>query len=346
MYTFTNFCYNTKMWIKIQEESKMRSNRNKIYGILCVSCVAAILGTGCGSKAAQENQDAYRQIGINNLEAGKYEDAVDAFQKALDESLAVIGKEEIDICYYKAKAQYLSGDVDGAIETYDALISYDKKNSDAYYLRGSIYLTEGQEEDALSDYAAAVKQDDENYDLYIQVYTDLAAAGHTDEAEGYLKEATAVTGKNVKDYAMRGKAYVLLGDYDNATEQLDKAIEAGSEDAILYRAQVYEKQGDDDQAKSMYEEYVKNNSDNSAALGSLGSMLLEEGNYEDALNYIQMALALDDVENEQELRKNEILAYEYKKDFASAKEKMSSYVTDYPDDAEAVREYQFLQTRQ
>ena len=47
----------------------------------------------------------------------------------------------------------------------------------------------------------------------------------------------------------------------------------------------------------------------------------------------------------QNLRKNEILAYEYKKDFASAKEKMASYIEDYPEDETALREYQFLQTR-
>ena len=51
------------------------------------------------------------------------------------------------------------------------------------------------------------------------------------------------------------------------------------------------------------------------------------------------------MEDEQNLRRNEILAYEYKGDFASAKEKMASYVEDYPEDETAAREYQFLQTR-
>ena len=134
-------------------------------------------------------------------------------------------------------------------------------------------------------------------------------------------------------------------DYDKAKEQLDKAIELGSEQATLYRAQVYSVEGDDDKAKSLYENYVKNNEDNAAALGNLGSILLEQGNYDDALTYIQMALSLEGDKDEQVLRRNEILAYEYKKDFASAKAKMESYVADYPDDAAAAREYQFLQTR-
>lgn len=316
-----------------------------IYGILAATVLASGIFTGCGDKEAKENQAAYRQIGINDMKDGNYEEAIDAFQKALDESLAVIGEEEIDICYYKAQAQYLAGDIDGALETYTALIDYDKKNADAYYLRGSLYLLEGENEKALDDYASAVNYDSKNYDLLIQAYSDLSGAGYTEEANTYLEKAVEVSGKSASDYAMRGKAYVLMGDYDHAVEQLDKAIDLGSDDAILYRAQVYEVQGDSEKAQSLYENYVETNSDNPAALGNLGSMLLEEGKYDEALTYIQMALASEDVSNEQELRKNEILAYEYKKDFASAKEKMQSYVVDYPEDAEAQREYQFLQTR-
>ena len=313
--------------------------------MLAAGILLAGMAAGCGNSKNKEDQEAYRQIGINNLEQGKYDDAVDAFQKALDQSLATIGAEELDICYYKAQAQSMAGDTKGALETYTALIDYDKKNADAYYLRGSLYLLEGEDKKALADYASAVENDDANYDLYIQAYSDLTDAGFSDEAKQYLEDAVQVSGKDAQDYAMRGKAYALLGEYDKAAEQLDKAVELKSDDAILYRAQVYEATGDSDKAQSLYEEYVKTNEDNPAALGSLGSMLLEAGKYEDALNYIQTALASEDVEDEQNLRRNEILAYEYKGDFASAKEKMASYVEDYPEDETAAREYQFLQTR-
>ena len=313
--------------------------------MLAAGILLAGMAAGCGNSKNKEDQEAYRQIGINNLAQGKYDDAVDAFQKALDQSLATIGAEELDICYYKAQAQYMAGDTKGALETYTALIDYDKKNADAYYLRGSLYLLEGEDKKALADYASAVENDDANYDLYIQAYSDLTDAGFSDEAKQYLEDAVQVSGKDAQDYAMRGKAYALLGEYDKAAEQLDKAVELKSDDAILYRAQVYEATGDSDKAQSLYEEYVKTNEDNPAALGSLGSMLLEAGKYEDALNYIQTALASEDVEDEQNLRRNEILAYEYKGDFASAKEKMASYVEDYPEDETAAREYQFLQTR-
>ena len=48
---------------------------------------------------------------------------------------------------------------------------------------------------------------------------------------------------------------------------------------------------------------------------------------------------------EQELRRNEIIALEYLQDFVQAREKMTSYLADYPDDEAAAREYEFLQSR-
>ena len=42
---------------------------------------------------------------------------------------------------------------------------------------------------------------------------------------------------------------------------------------------------------------------------------------------------------------NEIVAYEYKRDFATAKEKMKIYLEQYPEDEAALRENEFLSTR-
>ena len=60
------------------------------------------------------------------------------FRRHWTSRVGSVGAEELDICYYKAKAQYLSGDVDGAIDTYTAIIDYNK-DSDAYYLR-AVYI--------------------------------------------------------------------------------------------------------------------------------------------------------------------------------------------------------------
>ena len=63
---------------------------------------------GCTNER-KENQTAYRQIGINAMESGDYAGAVDAFNSALGQCIGKITENELDICYYKAAAQYAGG---------------------------------------------------------------------------------------------------------------------------------------------------------------------------------------------------------------------------------------------
>ena len=137
------------------------------YKTASAALIAALaLNMGACAKKDNKEQDAYRQYGITCLESGNYEEALKAFQNALDQSLGKAGEKELDICFYKAKAQLLSGDTDAALETYNAIIKYNK-DARAYYLRGNLYFDMGQQEQALADYDQAVKRDSDNYELYI-----------------------------------------------------------------------------------------------------------------------------------------------------------------------------------
>ena len=203
--------------------------------------IAAMSMAGCNNKA-KENQEAYKTIGINNMEQGNYNDAIAAFQSALDQSLAVVGPEEVDICFYKAMAQYKSGNTEDALATYTALLTYDKKNADAYVLRGNLYLDQGDEAKAFEDYKEAVANDSKNLELYISIYENLTGAGYEQDGLEIVKQAVEVTGSKANDYARRGRAYTLLGEYSDAETELDKAIEGESTEALLYKGQLLEAQ--------------------------------------------------------------------------------------------------------
>ena len=141
--------------------------------------------TGCTNER-KENQTAYRQIGINAMENGDYAGAVDAFNSALGQCIGKITENELDICYYKAAAQYAGGDSAGAVDTYTAIIDYDKKAADAYYLRGCVYLKQGNTEGAVSDFDEAVKNNSSDYELYVNIYENLSAYDMTEKGEEYL----------------------------------------------------------------------------------------------------------------------------------------------------------------
>lgn len=301
--------------------------------------------TGCQNEEALKKEKEYRKAGIAKMEAGDYAGAVDDFQKALEQSLAVVGDLEIDICYYKAAAQYKSGDIDGALETYQALMDYDKKSDEPYYLRGCVYLKEGEIEKAKKDYYKAFELNENDYELYVSVYENLIGIGETEEAGKVLDKALELKSEEAEDYRERGHIYLLKGDYESARKELDKAINKEDMKALLYMAQVYDAQGNTSQAQALYESYSARTGSDSEAIRTLGEMQMEQGNYQQALDFFQKALSAENVINEQAIRKDEIIAYEQLKDFASAKEKMSAYLEDYPEDAQAQREFVFLQTR-
>ena len=108
--------------------------RKSLCALLLLS--AATLFAGCASNQARlEKEEAYRKIGINAMESENYAAAIEAFTNALEQA-GDVGANEVDICYYKAAAQFAAGSLTDAVETYETLLEYDKENSDAYFLRG------------------------------------------------------------------------------------------------------------------------------------------------------------------------------------------------------------------
>ncbi len=318
----------------------------KNMAVLCTALLLAGCLAGC-EDTAKENQLAYKTVGINALEAGDYPAAVDAFSRALEQSIGIIGAEEIDLCYYKADALYRSGDTEGALNLYQAMLAYDDKLSEAYFLRGNLYLDQGNATDAIADYHEAVKYDDKDLALYIAICENLTNTGHAEEGKEFLTQATTITGDQASDHALRGRAYTLLGNYLEADKELQEAVLAGDTDALLYRGQLLMKNGDGDGARALYESYLEKKGENAEAYNALGCMEMQIGDYASALSYFEQALANAEQTgvNPQEILRNRILAYEYNGQFAQAKIAMEEYAATYPLDTDMEKEYTFLQTR-
>jgi tetratricopeptide (TPR) repeat protein len=108
----------------------------------------------------------------------------------------------------------------------------------------------------------------------------------------------------------------------------------------------YEKLGDYNYAASLYQKQLEADAENAALYNQLGLCKLESGEYAAALNAFNSGLALENNQDVLQLLKfNQIVAYEYTGDFKKAASLMKDYLESYPDDAQAVREYEFLSTR-
>ncbi len=297
-----------------------------------------------------EDEIAYRQVGILNMDSGNYEEAVLAFDTALEQRIGGITETELDICYYRIEALYASGDVAGAMESVQALLEYDKKNGTAYFLRGSMLLEQGDGEAALLDYKNAVKYCAKDYDLYIKIYERLSAYNLPEEGKEYLNQALDKKGNSASDSASRGRIYYLLGDYASAQKELERAVEKKNIKANLYLAQVYDALEDAVKAEEYYQAYLSSGEADAAAMSGLAAIEIQKGNYAGALPYIRQGLSMEEVPNRRELLYQQIIACEYTYDFAGAWDSINIYATEYPDsyqaDEQLQREFVFLQNRQ
>lgn len=309
--------------------------------LLCLLC--GVLLVACKSDGNRE-EEAYRQYGINCMESGKYEDAIDSFQKALDKSPGKVGETELDICFYKARAHYLNGEIKEALSIYEAVIAYNQDGR-AYYLRGNLRLDLGETEKALEDYKKAVEAEKNNYELFLGIYESLVSHNKKEEALPYLEQAEQIEGEDASACLYQGRIHYLKQEYDAAIEALLKAEKGKEPLAAYYLGLSYEAKGDKTKAEEYLKRYLDSGIASSYDLYQLGSNEAAAGDYAQAIVYFEAGLAMDNVPNKQNLMKGAVSAYEYNGDFASAKRMLTEYLKLYPSDEEAKKEAAFLETR-
>ncbi|MBR4026449.1 MAG: tetratricopeptide repeat protein [Lachnospiraceae bacterium] len=319
-------------------------NRLKYITLLSLLICSTFLFTGCSNKEREEKKLTYRNAGIEHLEKGEYEKALEEFQNALSQSLGTIGEIEEDICFYKAKAQCLAGNTKEALETYGALIDYNK-NSKAYFLRGNLYYTLGKEKKALEDYKSAAENEHSDYELYIAIYEVLQAKGKEKEGQEYLNSALEIEGDKAKDKMQKGRINFLLGEYQDAIDLLTVAAKGNQNDAYYYLSEIYNAIGDIPTSQEYLSKYMESEDVDSYKLYEVGKTQLSRNNHTMAISCFKMALELEEIPNKPVIMKKLVEVYESLEDFASAKAIMAQYVSEYPEDEEAQREYTFLETR-
>lgn len=319
-------------------------NKTKRFTIIFMLAALCVTLSGCESKETTKAKTAYRQYGINCIEEGKYDEALEAFQKALNLSVGKVGETELDICFYKAEALYKKGNVTEAVEVYDAIVDYNE-DPQAYYLRGCLYFGQGQSAQGMKDLSTAAQKAEKDYDLYIGIYQTLKAYGMEEDGLKYLNEALNFKGEKAYDNMQKGRVTYLMGDYEGAKALLQKAVDGKEQKAYYYLSEVYDALGDEQAADASFQSYLKSGLADSIDLYETGVRCMEKENYEDAVKYFEAALELEEVPNRQFVMQKAIYAYEYVQDFQQAKVMMEEYRQLYPEDTSMDKEFVFLETR-
>ena len=300
-------------------------------------------------EAVQENEEqmlAWRGLGLADMGLAQYEEAETAFQNALDAADEKMPENTQDLKLYLAAVEYRLAEYEKTIDTCTEILDAQEKGvADAYYLRGASQLHEGNQEDAKADFDSAVNLMPDDYDLYLNIYETYREMNLSAVGGEYLQSALAIEGTEQEDYYNRGRIYYYLGDYDKAQSELIKVVEQKYEPAMTLMGRVYLAQEDYDHAEAVYETMQSEFGESAAGYNGLALCALARGEYDTALDEIGKGLALDGTDDRQELYFNEIVAYERKLDFETAKAKAEAYVEKYPSDEAGQKEWTFLKTR-
>ncbi|WP_081779955.1 tetratricopeptide repeat protein [Butyrivibrio proteoclasticus] len=348
----------------------------KLRQTALIVAMAALL-VGCGSLSGRHNIDS----GFAYIESHEYTNALSSFdeaekngedpclihrgrgiaylrsgesQKAVTELLASLAADEgivddmdFDTNYYLAEAYYNLGEYEKAKEVYDAILSLKGKDSQAFYLRGVCELASDNHDSAKSDFSKAIALNSRDYTMIIMIYKSLAEYGYEEEATSILQTAMDQGSSHMTNFE-KGQISFYLGNNAEAQSYLEAARnerDQEKEPVVLMLGMTGEKQGDYNYAVSVYKTYLSENPASARVYNQLGMCQIKQGDYNGAISSFELGIAVDDKELNQALMLNEITAYEYMGDFATASSMMANYLDLYPDDEAAIRENVFLSTR-
>ncbi len=294
--------------------------------------------------ALEDLVQAYRGEGIAYMGLGNYEEAVTSFTNALNATKPDQAEVIQDLRMYKASAQYQMGEYEGCKVTCTELLAVEELY-EPYYLRGACKMEEGQEKEAEADFDQAVRLNPKDYNLYLNIYEIYKEKNLSSDAGKYLEQALTIGGEEAEDLYQRGRIYYYLGNYEKAKEQLSGAALQSHGSAILLLSQVNIETGDVESAQTLAQQYLTEIGETPQVYNVMALVYLAQDQYDAALEQINKGLALGMEDGKQDLLFNEIVAYEKKLDFQTAKAKAETYVSLYPSDKQGQKEYEFLSTR-
>lgn len=167
---------------------------------------------------------------------------------------------------------------------------------------------------SVKDGTAALEEGD--YAAAAELFEE--AARKAEKKEDYEQAADAYRGL--------GMAYYEQGDYENASTNLQKALDLGGKETPV----IYNMIGVCGMQLEDYE------SARTAFETGIAAASLDDGSEEGSTDY---------TETVKEMKYNRIICCEKSGDWTAAKEAAQEYMAEYPDDTEMQHEWEFLQTR-
>ena len=274
--------------------------------------VTAVCLTGCTERSAEGSLTAQ---GMDAIQALDYQAALEYFQQAVNN-----GEDDVPALRGAGMAYMGMAKYEEAVQVFDQALDY-------------------------TDEKMAAKLTPEDYTLYLNIYECYEAQNLSALGDEYLQTALNITPKGAEDYYCIGQIYYYLEQYDQAQNALISPVNEKYLPALGLMGRIYLAQNDYAHAKGMYQLIQQESGESAQTYNGLALCALASGEYDAALEYIQQGLNMEGDAGKQELFFNEIVAYERKLDFVTARVKAEAYTSLYPTDEAGQKELEFLSTR-
>lgn len=280
-------------------------------------------------KPLEKNSDYYNQLGIENFEAGAYEEAVKNYTRAIKMNPGPLN-------YYlnRGNARTKLQDFYGAISDFTFVLEYEPKNAKAHNFLGLAKYYLGDYKNAIEDFSKAIRHDSS---LLIARYNRGFAYIQLQEFENaepnfahIVRYDTAANPEYQYYYA------VVLGQVnklDSSVYHFSKAIANGYEGADIYnrRGVVYYKAGKLQEAKADFEEAIRQDPSDYLKYQNLANLYADLEEYRKSIDIYEKALRL--AEEKAEIYNRIGLNFYSLEIFDNAKENFSKAILENPKNA-------------
>ncbi len=220
-----------------------------------------LLVTGCSGNSKEKY--TLRTTGIDQLNAGDYDGAIQSFEQALEKSSKVVGEFEKDVLKYRAEAETGAADYQAAVHTYEVLCQIDEERPEYLYRMSMLHGKLGMSEEALGEYKKAYEKKPDD----TQAVQALLIVGQTLNDKERYDEAMELYTQAMNGGAVSGELYNRMGvceldagNYDQALGYFEKGMLMGDEtcrgELLYHQALVYEKKLDFASALGYLETYA------------------------------------------------------------------------------------------
>lgn len=190
---------------------------------------SAMMDIADAIKLDPNSATAYNVLGLLHIELGNYDDAIEAFTKALE-----LNGKYTQAYFNRGRAYNLAEDNEPALADLNIAIKQDTSYTLAYFSRAMVYKSMGNTGAAISDYSKVIEQQPTLADAYFSRGFSRKKMGDYTGARRDYDQVLVLTPNEASAYNNRGVLKVIADDLFGAEKDFRMAISLMPDYAVAY----------------------------------------------------------------------------------------------------------------